>query len=470
VTNQHDPVDAWLERDVTPLMPPAGSLERIRHRARRRKRNQALMAAAGCAVVVAGAAIVPQFAGQGQSGPGGHPAASGKVLAPYSAGPGTPANTRAPESTHAARIPQTTQPSTLSSSRTVPPPGFRPTSVTFVGTGTGGVIGAVIGQAGTAQHPCFNRADCTSLAGTSNYGKSWFGVAAPVTPGTTSASGVSQLRFLNLRDGWAFGPGLWETTGGGWPWTSEDTYGLRVTDLEAAGGRAFAIFASCSGPTTSYASGCTSFSLYSSAGGSSTWTPVAVPAAFRSMKTAVASSASLVISGGSTGYLLTPSGQVLSGPVSGGAWTLAGKAPCSPGPAQASGTPASAQLTAGQSLMLACDAQAGSGDQTTIYTSPTGATWTKTAVVPTAGAATSLGANSTGQAVLATTSGLYYSADNGATWHQASVAGSPAQGFSYAGLTTSTQAVAIPADSGAGEIFVTDDGGQTWTASPITGR
>jgi hypothetical protein len=472
VTNQHDPVDAWLERDVTPLNPPAGSLERIRYRARRRKRSQALLAAAGCAVVVAGAAIVPQFAGQGPAGQAGQagPPANGKVMQPGSPSTGTPASTRAPESTHATRIPQTTQPSTLSSSKTIPPPGFRPTSVTFVGTGTGGVIGAVIGQAGTAQHPCFNRGDCTSLAGTSNYGKSWFGVAAPVTPGTTSASGVSQLRFLNTRDGWAFGPGLWATTGGGWPWAPENTYGLRVTDLEAASGRAFAIFASCSGPTTSYASGCTSFSLYSSAGGASTWTPVAVPAAFRTMKTAVASSASLVISGGTTGYLLTPSGQVLSGPVSGGAWTLAGKAPCDPGPAQASGIPADAQLTAGQSLMLACDTQAGSGDQTTIYTSPTGATWTRAAVVATSGAATSLAANSTGQAVLATTSGLYYSADNGTTWRQASVTGSPAGGFSYVGLTNSTQAVAIPADSGAGEIFVTSDGGQTWTASPITGQ
>jgi hypothetical protein len=470
VTNQHDPVDAWLERDVTPLMPPAGSLERIRHKARRRKRNQVLMAAAGCAVVVAGAAIVPQFAGAGQPGQSFRPAANGTPPASMPASTGGPAaSTNAPEATHATKIPQTTQPSTLSSSRTVPPPGFRPTSVTFVGNGTGGVIGAVIGQAGTAQHPCFNRADCTSLAGTSNYGKSWFGVAAPVTPGPTSASGVSQLRFVSLHDGWAFGPGLWETSGGGWPWTQESTGGLRVLDVEGSGQRAFAIFAACTGPTTSYASDCTSFSLYGSTAGSSTWTPVAVPAAFRSMKTSAASAASLVISGSGTAYLLTPSGQVLSGRVAGGAWTLAGKAPCAPGPAQASGAPTGALLTAGQSLLLAC-AQPGAAGQTAVYASAAGTTWTRTAVVPTAGTVTSLGANSTGQVVLATTSGLYYSADSGASWHQASVAGSPAQGFSYVGLTNSTQAVAIPADSSLGEIFVTSDGGQTWRASPITGR
>ena len=94
------------------------------------------------------------------------------------------------------------------------------------------LVGAVIGQAGP---PCVNPGDCTSLAGTSNYGLSWYGVSAPVAPGPDQASGVSQLRFANLHDGWAYGPALYETTGGGWPWGPVGTGGQVVTALEASG-------------------------------------------------------------------------------------------------------------------------------------------------------------------------------------------------------------------------------------------
>ena len=82
----------------------------------------------------------------------------------------------------------------------------------------------------------------------------------------------------------------------------------------------------------------------------------------------------------------------------------------------------------------------------------------------------SLGANSTGQVVLATTGGLYYSADGGRQWQAGSVAGSPAGGFSYIGMTNSKQGVALPEQASLGEIFVTADGGRTWTASPVRTR
>ena len=92
------------------------------------------------------------------------------------------------------------------------------------------------------------------------------------------------------------------------------------------------------------------------------------------MSTGQAASASLVVTH-TTGYLLAPTGDVLTGPVSGGTWRLAGKAPCAPGPAQTSGLPSQAQLaTSPQQLMLVCAA----GDrwrspaQTTLYTSADG--------------------------------------------------------------------------------------------------
>lgn len=464
MTNQHDPVDAWLEREVTPLRPRPGSLERIRTRARRRKRNQAFVVAAGCAVIIGAAVAVPQIASALQGTP--VPGHTTPAVALGSSAPTEKSVSResgSPEATTATPSPQhsTLTPGTPANDPV--PAGFEPTSVTFVGNGTGGVVGAVIGQAGGGK--CATEY-CTSLAQTPDYGATWSGLSAPLTGQPLGATGVSQVRFVSLRDGWAFGPGLWQTTSGGWPWHPQNTFGLRVTDLEASGQRAFAVFAACTGTNADYASGCNSFSLYTSAAGSSSWSPVSVPSGFQNMTTSTPSTASLVISGATTAYLLTPSGQVISGPVSGGSWSDDGKAPCTPGPAQADGAPSDAQLAAGPTLLLACD----SAQQATIYSSADGTSWKAIAVVPITGSATSLGANSTGQPVLATTKGLYYSTDGGKQWRAASVASAPAGGFGYVGMTNATQGVALPADASLGEIFVTGDGGQTWAASPVRSR
>jgi hypothetical protein len=467
VTNQHDPVDAWLEREVTPLRPPPGSLERIRTRARRRKRNQAFVVAAGCAVIIGAAAAVPQIASALQGTPGpGHttPAVGLGSSAPSVKSPSR--GSTSPESATATPSPQhsTLTPGTPANDPV--PAGFQPTSVTFVGNGTGGLVGAVIGQAGGGK--CATEY-CTSLAQTSDYGATWSGLSAPLTGPPQGATGVSQLRFLNLKDGWAFGPGLWATTSGGWPWQQENTYGMRVTDLEASNGRAFAVFASCQGASDNYAGDCTSFRLYTSTAGSNRWgLPVSMPYPFVTMNSSAPSSVTIAIGGSTstpTAYVLAPSGELLSAPVSSGAFTEAGKAPCSPGPAQPDGQPADAHLSAFPSLVIAC----GSGTTTTIWTSASGANWTKTGSLNTPSPATSLSAAPGGKLIMATDSGLYYSPDNGKTWQAAAIANPPAGGFSYVGTTNATQGVALPADASLGEIFVTSDGGQTWAASPVRG-
>ncbi len=352
MTSPRDDIDKWLGGEVTPLYPRAGSLQRIQGRAKKRKRRQALMTAAGCAVVLAAAVTVPQLVSAGQQ-PGGH---GRQPLAIIPTAPSVQPTSLPVHDTvsgtiegHGTQVHQHTYLTTRSSG-TVPPAHFRPTSVTVVGAGTATqpkLVGAVIGQAGP---PCYNPGNCTSMAGTASYGSRWYGVSAPVAGSPDGATGVSQLRFTNLRDGWAFGPALFETSGGGWPWTPVVTAGQRVTDLEAAGQSAVAIFARCTGSGADYASHCTSFSLRRSEAGSTTWTAVAVPATFRSMSTSQPSSASLVISSGTTGYLLSPSGAVLTGPVSGGAWTDAGQAPCQPGAAQPTGSPPAPSLP----LALSC--------------------------------------------------------------------------------------------------------------------
>ncbi len=189
-----DQIDEWLGGEVTPLNAPPGSLHQIRRRARQRKTRQAVFAAAGCAVVLGAAVAVPQFVSGGSPGGANPPIAgapSPQTLRP-SAAPRTP-GTAAPDVKSSTQILQRTKLSTTSSG-TLPPLNFQPTSVTIVGAG-GGLVGAVIGQAGTPGH-CFTK-NCTSLAGTSDYGASWYGVSAPLAPGPNGSAGVSQLRFAS---------------------------------------------------------------------------------------------------------------------------------------------------------------------------------------------------------------------------------------------------------------------------------
>jgi hypothetical protein len=483
VSSTRDPIDDWLETDVTPLSPPPGSLAQIRQRAKRRKTRQATFVAVGCAVVLAGAVATPQvISALNQPRHHAPPVASDSSAPSISTTPGPSASSKSsPEANKSTQIKtqikQHTHLSTTTSG-TSPPPHFRPASVTFVGAenGTGGVVGAVVGQAGP---PCATSV-CTSLAGTSNYGQSWYGVSAPVAPGPSGSSGVSQLRFANLLDGWAYGPALYETNGGGYPWHKESTYGYRVIDLEASPARAFAVFGTCYGTGADYAASCSSFSLWTSVPGGRTWTQVNLPSADEPMKSTSSAAPLLLISGGNTGYLLTPSGEVLSGPATraGGPWSAVGTAKCKPGTPSTSGQAAqpTAQLASGPKLLLACATPTADGRRFTeaIYSSATGAAWQQLGSVTVRGTPTSLTAASSagaasGVVALATTDGIRYSADGGATWQVAAVTGnSPAGGFSYVGMTDVDQGVAVPTNTSLGEVYVTNDGGKTWQASPIT--
>jgi hypothetical protein len=489
VSNPRDEIDAWLHADVEPLAPPPGSFERIRQRARRRKAARAMASAAGAVVVIVAVVAVPQVVRTlrpgnpspvaGRSVPVALPSAAGPTAGSSSKGGGRPA------SHSSTRVPRSSTSLSPTTSGTGPPAHFRPTSITQIGNG----VGAVLGQAGVPGHCPIVADDCTSIAGTSNFGKSWYGISAPVVGAPAGSTGVSQLRYLNFHYGWAFGPALYATADGGATWTAQSPAGLRVTDLETAGNRAFALFARCTGSGGQYAASCTSYSLYSSAAGSGSWQPVAVPPAYRTMTSGSAgpaAAASLVLASGTAarpeagaGYVLAPSGELLRGPLVVGQWQAIGHipSPCQVGTAQASGQPAGTQLASGSAaapqLVLSCDgpASAGSGLQTkTIYTSPDGATWQLAGTAPAAGTATSLAAGIGGLVVIATSAGIDYSADGGIHWQPASfTASAPARGFSYVGMTTATQGVAVPADSSLGEVFTTADSGRTWQASPIAG-
>jgi hypothetical protein len=470
-----DPVDEWLKADVEPLAPPPGTFERVSRRAHRRKVRRASMSAAGVVVVIAVAASAPGIVSALHPG-GDRPAPPVAATSPRpTARPTmTGQGSGGVASQSSSPVPTATSPASLVNHGPLPT-NFQPTSITFIGPHTG----AVIGQAGTPGH-CASKY-CTSLAGTADYGGSWFGVSAPRTGAPDGAQGVGQLRFLDTDNGWAFGPQLWVTHSAGARWAQEQTHGMRVTDLETAGNRAFAVFARCSGSGPAFGSDCTSVSLYTSAKDSDQWQLVAGPTAGLAAAGGRAAAASLVLTAG-RGYLLAPSGELLSGPLTGAAWTVAdAQAVCAPGAPGPSGQPTGVLLAAGPApaggpaqLVVVCASSASPAGDTEVkqvmQSDNGGTSWTAGQQAPEAGIATSLAAQGD-LVVLATDKGIYESANAGASWQLAEPgpAGAAAgkAGFSYVGMTSPSQGVALPADPGLHEVFVTTDAGASWQVSPL---
>ncbi len=453
MTDPRDPVERWLSTDVELLPPPPGAYERVHRRARRRRSMRAVSAASGAAVVIAAAVVLPQVAGNLLPKGGGPASVSGtKSTSAAPHGLNRPSGSQSPHSPggHPAALPS--GPALAAGGPTVAPAaGLSPTSVTLVGTS----VGAVIGQA-----PCAE-GTCTAAAQTSDYGTTWTRLGAPDAGPANGSSGVSQIRFnVDRTDGWAYGPGLYATHDGGRTWRKLPLPG-RVIDLSTVGSMAFAVVATCTAGGADFFAHCTSFALYRTAIGSNAWS--AVPGA-AAAGPAVPGGLQLTSQGG---YLLA-GGRLFKGPVTAGGWHLvrivAASAPgCMSGAAQPASGPA-VLAPAGSAIYLAC----GSGSGLTLYQSADGGRiWQRTGPIAAQGTATSLAAIQGGAVVLATTTGIFYSTD-GTTWRRAALSGAmPPGGFTFVGLTTAQQGVAITAGTGGGRLFVTMNGGRSWRYRPV---
>jgi hypothetical protein len=460
MADRRDDLDAWLGERINPLPPPPGTFDLIKRRARRRKYRRLAITATSAAVIVAAAVTVPQVVNL----PVLSPSPTSSVAAGQSSAATQTRGGRS-ESSSAASAPTSLPPPV--------PANFRASSVTFVGADTGWVIG----QAGTPGQ-CAT-VYCTSVARTDNAGRTWIGVPAPLTGAPAGATGVSQIRFLNLQDGWAFGPELFVTHTGGKTWAPVDTQGLRVTDLETVGNRVFGLFASCTGGGQAFAAQCTSFTLYSSPASSENWKPVG--AATTGLTDGAASEAASLVLTGSRGYLLAPGGALYAGPVDGSAaWQRAGSllSSCTVGPPQPDGQPSGALLGAvnAEELLLACTSASGSGTQEKrILSSPNGGiSWLQMSTAPAAGIASSLAASPSESVILGTDQGIDLLPAGAIAWRMATltrggVGAGPAGGFGFVGMTTDKQGVALPADPSSGTVWFTYDGGQSWQASALNG-
>jgi photosystem II stability/assembly factor-like uncharacterized protein len=102
---------------------------------------------------------------------------------------------------------------------------------------------------GTA--PC-GSPPCTSIVRTTDGGRSFVGIPAPRTPLAEAGGrgGVSEVRFADSADGFAFGPDLYVTHDGGSTWHRIDVGGS-VSDLAISGGEVYAAAATAGARTTS---------------------------------------------------------------------------------------------------------------------------------------------------------------------------------------------------------------------------
>lgn len=459
--DQRDPLDSWLDQQVQPLPPPPGTFELVTRRARRRKMRKLAVTVVSAAAVVAAAVIAtPPLLSLNVKPTPLAGSAAGSQSSPTASGGEQPNGT----ATRYSPKPPTTPPSLAPPAYGPVPPNFQPVSVTFVSTSSAWVIG----QAGTPG-TCANKSNpyiCTSIAFTNDAGKTWHGGPAPATTGPSGAQGVSGIRFLDGTSGWAFGPELWATHDAGKTWNQVDTRGARVTDLETAGDRAFALWATCSGgASTGFAADCTSYTLMTTTASSDNWTPVG--SATTGLSYGGAATSAVLALTSATGYLLGPDGTLYSGPLDGG-WQKAGATGCLPGAAQSNGLPAGAflALVNSSTVDVACDV---AGAFQVSASSNGGSAWipqplTVWSAVTAPSGVTSLTATPGGTLALTTASGIYVLPAGAVQWKQASVASAPDGGFSYVGMTTNDQGVALAANASLHEIWMTFDGGQTWAA------
>ena len=146
------------------------------------------------------------------------------------------------------------------------PPGFQANSVTWLSPELGWVLGAV---------PC-GSSTCSDVIGSTDGGATWHQVGTstvPIADLGRNRPGVTDVRFATAAVGWAFGPFLLRTDDGGKTWSRETIPGggKQVLALATSLSAAYAIVSDCA-----FGRGLCGrpLSLWRTTPGASTWTRV----------------------------------------------------------------------------------------------------------------------------------------------------------------------------------------------------
>jgi len=336
---------------------------------------------------------------------------------------------------------------TVTPSGAAVPVGFAPVSVTFTSPDDGWVLGTA---------PCAS-APCTSIVRTTDGGHTWVGIPAPRATLTDdaqeTATSISELRFADPLDGWAFGPGMWATHDGGATWHAVTFPGMssdaEVSDVEASDGFVQAAVLDDA-----------SVRILTSPVSSDSWRGAAVSLQIGAGPVPQVQ----IVLQGSVGWLIEVDRVVVDGArlVSGQwqAWTP----PC----ASAVG-PAVMSAFSTSGLVAACDVGLWStpAGEHLYDSSDGGASFVETGAAAPARPGTTAGvATPTADSVvLAAGSDLLRSINAGHSW--TTVFSGTGSAWSDLGFTTAAQGVAIEGAPGTGtptRLLMTFDGGASWAA------
>lgn len=319
------------------------------------------------------------------------------------------------------------------------PAGFKVASVTFVSPSQGWVLGTTR----TCAH-----APCTSVLWTTNGGKAWAGIPAPVykLARYNLTAGLQRLRFADPGDGFAYGSQLWVTHNGGSAWHRVRQVPGYITDLEASPFRVYAV--STSGASARQI-------VYSSPAGSDSWHRVSglpVTKGYGGLGAiTMHAKAAWIILQNRLYSTRTGARWVRNGFKCPGGWGIA-----------------SVGAYSTQQITLLCVGNGGLGStQKRLYASSDGgAHFHKVGTPPACGDGGLLAEPTPRHVFIATASGatwLYASTNGGRRWRDNLTIDDGGKGWNDFGFTTATQGVAVEGTPSIGStLWMTTNAGRSW--------
>lgn len=424
-----------LHDDRWSLTPPPNSLDRVHAGARRRRRRRRVAASGLSALSVIAVAVLALTIPRQMTNQQGSAASSARTntTAAQPTQP-TPEFTRPRSESSVAPSPRSSavQNSPHATVGGPVPAHFAAASMTATSTSTFWVLGTA---------PCTSP-PCTSVVRTEDAGRTFRGMPAPKAPLSTSPMGsntVSDLRFADATDGYAFGGSLWTTHDGARTWRQQQLPGL-VLKVEAAQGTAWALVKSGS-----------THRLYRSAASSDSWSRVALPAPLDD------TTPDLVLQPGLVAVLGGSSGSAVAFVSTDGGRTFQQREnPCP----VAFGAPS---LSAADGTLWAfCP----TGTQGRPYASTDDArSWTPISGAPAGGWANSsvIGGRSASSAVLASGGRLYRVTTGGGVQRESSPSIGAGTSLRFVGFTTPQLGYAVLARPSTSSLLRSTDGGRTWS-------